>query len=203
MTSRSLLSLKKTSPAKVQVLENVLINPSMDSSTMPPLITIPVGYEEFPGPPCEENGQIFPVNYEQSVDWDDVASIISCSQPPTEVEAASSIGKGRGKDMKKLIVEQSVTQNSESDEDDDFVGIVSQHEKVFITNIKKTYKKVKREYDSVQKEYGAVKAEAKKIKAQLDAIEQKEKLLRLKRNKSLYDIRKCTDFSKKLGFSLE
>ncbi|KAF5302616.1 hypothetical protein FQR65_LT19107 [Abscondita terminalis] len=137
MTSRSLLSLKKTSPAKVQVLENVLINPSIDSSTMPPLITIPVGYE--------------------SVDWDDVASIISCSQPQTEVEAASSIGKGRGKDMKKLIVDQSVTQNSESDEDDDFVGIASQHEKVFITNIKKTYKKVKREYGIAQKEYGAVR----------------------------------------------
>ncbi|KAF5286258.1 hypothetical protein FQR65_LT12742 [Abscondita terminalis] len=194
-SSRSLLSLRK--PAKVDVLDNVILNPAMDSS--PPQAELSVEYEvrcckscslyywaniilfhqEFPGPPCKVNGQIFPQNCEQSLDRDDVTSIISRSQPSRDeiqqvhqdYEVAPSPPKRGGKDLRKLMRDQSVTSEIESDGDDFVVGMVTQHEKVFINNIRKTYKKVMGDLEKVQKDYNAVKLQVTKLRTQLESLE--------------------------------
>ncbi|KAF5307118.1 hypothetical protein FQR65_LT18452 [Abscondita terminalis] len=182
----------------------------MDSS--PPQAELSVEYEEFPGPPCEVNGQIFPQNCEQSLDWDDVTSIISRSQPSRDevqqvhqdYEVAPSPPKRGGKDLRKLMRDQSATSEiDESDEDDFVIGMVTQHEKVFINNIKKTYKKVMGDLGKVQKDYNAVKLQVTKLRTQLESLEVKEKQLRLKRNKNLIDIKKCKEHSKRFHFNLE
>ncbi|KAF5286263.1 hypothetical protein FQR65_LT12747 [Abscondita terminalis] len=187
------------------------------SATLPPLI--PIDYEEFPGsssccenaqifpvnavrfwPPCNENGDVIQENREQSLDWDDVSSMISGSVPALNAEVASPPAKRKGKDLRKLINTSEVTES----EEEDFEGVVVvQHEKTFINNIRKSFKKVSNEFVKIQKQYRSVKNQCSKLRVQFEALEKEERILRAKRNKVLADIRKCKDYSQKLGFSLE